>query len=91
MDLYFNGAKVGYIEDVSEFIIPAHGYNDIPFSFSIDPQFILSDIVDIIGIAFQSSDATITLDGYVSMKSGFISATLPIKCNCSLKTKDCVC
>ena len=89
MKLYFNGEYVGYVEDVSAFLIPARGYNDIPFAFSINPQLIISDVTDIIAYAFQSKDGTITLDGYATVKSGFIKATLPIKFNCSVKNMDC--
>jgi len=91
LDLYFNGKKVGYIQDVSKFIIPAKGYNDIPFEFTLDPQFIIKGLVDIVAYATKQKDATITLDGYVNLKSGFIGATVPIKCNCSVANLDCNC
>jgi hypothetical protein len=89
MDLYFNGDKVGYIQDVTSFLLPARGYNDIPFSFSINPQTVLTNITDILAAAFQSGDGIITLDGYATASSGFIKATLPIKFNCSVKNMSC--
>ena len=91
LDFYVNGQKAGYITDITQFVIPARGYSDIPFEFTIDPQLIITDITDIIAYATKSKDAIITLDGYVQLSSGFVKATVPIKCNCSLTKMDCSC
>lgn len=90
LDVYINGDRVGYIEDVSTFIIPAKGYNDIPFSYTINPQYVIKNIVDILAYSTKLKDAIITFDGYAQVKSGFISATIPIKSNCSVKNMECV-
>jgi LEA14-like dessication related protein len=90
LDVYANGERVGYIEDVNTFIIPAKGYTDIPFAYTINPQFIIKNIVDIIAYTTKQEDAIITFDGYIKIKSGFISATVPIKSDCSVKNLECV-
>ena len=90
LDVYANGERVGYIEDVNTFIIPAKGYTDIPFAYTINPQFIIKNIVDIVAYTSKQKDAIITFDGYVKIKSGFISATVPIKSDCSVKNLECI-
>jgi len=91
LQLYFNGENVGYIQDVAPFLIPANGYNDIPFEFDIDPQFIIDNAVYIVEYATKQKDASIGLQGYVSISSGFISTTVPINCTCSMISLDCSC
>lgn len=89
LDVYINGDRVGYVEDVNTFIIPARGYNDIPLAYTIDPQYLIKNLVDIVVYSTKLKDAIITFDGYAQVKSGFISATIPIKSNCSVKNMDC--
>ncbi len=93
MDFYFNGAQVGYVEDTTPFIVPARGTAPISFSFTLNPQLVFGNITDIISYAVQKNDAAISLRGFVSIKSGFVSATLPITydstLNCILYEKNC--
>lgn len=90
LDVYVNGERVGYIEDVNTFIIPSNGYTDIAFAYTVNPQFIIKNVVDIVVFTTKAKDAIITFDGYAKIKSGFISATVPIKSDCSVKNLDCV-
>ena len=89
LDLYVNGDRVGYIEDAQVFIIPARGYTDISLSYTINPQYVIKNVVDIILTSSKLSDAIISFDGYTQVKSGFISATVPIKSICSAKNMEC--
>jgi LEA14-like dessication related protein len=89
LDVYVNGDRIGYVEDPQTFIIPAKGYTDIPLAYTINPQFILKNVVDIILTSTKLNDAIIGFDGYAQVKSGFISATVPIKSSCSAKNMEC--
>lgn len=89
LDVYVNGERIGYIEDVNTFIIPANGYTDISFAYTLNPQFIIKNVVDIVAYTTRSKDAILTFDGYAKIKSGFISATVPIKSDCSVKNLEC--
>ena len=91
LKLYLNKEEVGYIEDVQEFVIPARGFNDISFSYTINPQFLVKNITNIVLGSVSSKDATLTLDGYAKIRSGFIRVTVPILCDCSVKNYDCNC
>jgi hypothetical protein len=85
MNFYFNGAEVGYIEDSTPFIIPARGTAPISFSFTLNPQLVFGNITNIINYALQKEDAAVSLRGFASIKSGFVSATLPITYDSTLK------
>lgn len=92
LEFFYQGVYVGYIEDTSNAegqLIPANGYNDLEFRFSINPQLIIRDSADLLAFALKQIDPIITLDGNIKLESGFIKATVPIKMNCSLQTLDC--
>jgi hypothetical protein len=91
LKVYINGQEAGYVNDITTSLIPAKGYSDIPFEFSINPQYLLKDASDILAYTLKQKDAIITLNGYVSVKSGFVKATVPIKCNCSVQKLECDC
>jgi hypothetical protein len=91
LKVYINGTESGYVNDITQSIIPANGYSDIPIAFTINPQYLFTDASDILSYTLKQKDAIITLKGYVSVKSGFVSATLPIDCDCSIQKLDCNC
>lgn len=91
LKVYINGQEAGYVNDITQSLIPAQGYSDIPIAFTLDPQYLISDVSDILAYSMKQKDAIITLNGYVSVKSGFVSATIPIKCDCSIQKLDCNC
>jgi LEA14-like dessication related protein len=92
MTFGFNNENIGYIKDSGiAHLIPANGYNDLEFEFQLNPQFIIKNAVDIIAYATKQKDATITLDGNISVSSGFVHVTVPINCNCSIAKLDCAC
>lgn len=84
-DLYLQGKNVGFISQDESFIVPSRGSTNIPLSISINPQYVFKNLIDVtLGIA-KSKDIMFKLDGYANVKSGFISTTLPIKYETSLK------
>lgn len=91
LDVYLNGVYIGYIMDNRENVIPARGYNDLSFDFSLNPQFVFSNALDIITTGLSQSDTMMGLEGFIKLKSGFIGATVKIDCECSVKNLDCNC
>jgi hypothetical protein len=89
--MYLNNNYIGWIEDKSEFVIPAKGFSDIPIGFSINPQQIFKNIFDIISVGSRLKDAIFSFDGAVQVRSGFISTSVKLKCDCSIKNYDCNC
>ena len=91
LDVYVNGEKSGYVNDVKQTLIPANGYTDIDIQFSINPQYLIKDATDILAYTLKKKDAIITLSGYVQVSSNFVSTTVPIVCNCSIQKLECDC
>ena len=91
LKVYINGQESGYVNDINPTLIPANGYSDIPIAFTINPQYLFSDVSDILAYSLKTKDAIITLNGYVSVKSGFVKATIPVKCDCSVQKISCDC
>jgi hypothetical protein len=85
MNVSFNQVEVGYIEDTTPFIIPARGTAPISFNFTLNPQLIFGDITNIINYALQKEDASVSFRGFVSIKSGFVKASIPITYDSTLK------
>lgn len=85
LDFYFNGEKVGYLEDATAFVLPAQGTTTIPLKYTLNPQLVFGNISDIISYTFNQKDAAISIRGYARLKSGFIKATLPIEYNTTIK------
>lgn len=85
LDFYFNGKKVGYIEDTTPFVIPAKGSTVIPFNFTLNPQLVIGNAVDIVSYGLRQKDAAISVRGYGKLKSGFVKATLPISYDTTIK------
>lgn len=85
LDLYLEDKNVGYIKEENPFIIPANGSSDITLFISINPQYVLKNITDILLGVGKSRDIKFKVDGFASIKSGFFKATLPIKYETSLK------
>ena len=85
LDILLEGQNVGYITETKEFIIPANGSSKIPIHISINPQSIFKNIVNLLLITSKQKDVKFAFDGYANIKSGFISTTLPIKYENTLK------
>jgi len=85
LDLYLQGKNVGYVSEVKPFILPARGSANIPVHVSVSPQDILRNIIDLtLGVGKQK-DVMFKLKGFANVSSGFISTTLPIEYETSLK------
>lgn len=84
-DIYVQGKNVGFIKEEKQFIIPANGSSEVPLYISVNPQAVFKNIIDVTLLSAQSKDVMFTLDGYVNVKSGFISTTIPVKYETSIK------
>jgi hypothetical protein len=91
LDLYLNREYVGWLRDSGKFVIPANGYNDIGFDFTLTPQYVLQNIIDIVYIATKQNDALFGLVGIAKVKSGFMNYVVDLDCECSTKNIDCNC
>jgi LEA14-like dessication related protein len=85
LDLYLMGVRVGYINEDKPFVIPARGSSDIPLNISINPQIIFKNIIDVTSGIGKNKDVMFKFDGFAKIKSGFVSTTLPITYETSIK------
>jgi LEA14-like dessication related protein len=86
LDLYLNEIKVGTIDESNSILILPTKSTDISYKINFEPQLILKNIVNLVTLAVSLKDMTIRAEGYVKVKSGFISTTLPFSYNNNLKS-----
>lgn len=85
LDLYLDGKNVGFVNEVRKFIIPAHGSTNIPIHVSVNPQAIFKNIIDLTLGVFKNKDLKFKLSGYVNIKSGILSTTIPVEYETSIQ------
>jgi len=85
MDIYLNNQNMGYVSETKEFILPAHGSSSVPLHISINPQAILKDLINLALGFVKDKDFMFKLKGFANVKSGFISTTLPIEYETSIR------
>lgn len=78
LDVYINNTKVGSVQQVAPFIIPAMGYADAELNVNISPELLLGDALNLLtsGIATGSNGAVMVV-GYAKVKSSFLTITVP--------------
>lgn len=86
LDVLINGVKVGNVNEVKNIPILPSKTSDISFNFSFSPKLIGLNIVELVSSSVNSKDLILKLEGYVKMKSGFISASLPFEYENNLKS-----
>jgi hypothetical protein len=85
LTLFLEDKEVGFVKEVKEFIIPARGSSIVPIFISINPQYVLKNLTDIVLGIGRSKDVRFRMEGYASIQSGFVRTTLPIKYQTTLK------
>jgi len=58
---------------------------DVSYKFSFNPSLIIKNIVNILTLTVQLKDVVIVGDGYMKVKSGFLSTTIPFAYQNTLK------
>lgn len=85
LDVFVEGSNVGYVSENKEFLIPSNGSSDIDLAFSFNPQVILKNLSNIILSGLGKKDLAFGLKGFANVKSGFISTTIPIDYQTTIK------
>lgn len=85
VDFYFNGEFVGYLEDYTPFIIKARQTTPVTSEFTLNPQLVLGNITNIVLFSSTMKDASFKVIGQAKVKSGFISVTVPIEFETTLR------
>jgi LEA14-like dessication related protein len=85
LDLYLQNTNVGFISDDRGFVIPAKGTSLVPLHISINPQSIFKNLIDVTLGVGREKDVRFKFSGFAKIKSGFLSTTLPIKYETSIR------
>jgi LEA14-like dessication related protein len=86
LDVLVNEVKVGNVNEVKDILILPSKSTDISFNFSFSPKLIGMNIVQLISASTMTKDIKLRLEGYIKMKSSFISASLPFEYENNLKS-----
>jgi LEA14-like dessication related protein len=85
LDVIMNGTKVGSINESSEFTIMPTKTTEVSYKFSFNPSLVIKNIVNILTLTVALKDVVIVADGYMKVKSGFLSTTIPFTYQNTLK------
>jgi LEA14-like dessication related protein len=85
LDVMMNGTKVGSINESSEFTIMPTKTTEVSYKFSFNPSLVIKNIVNILTLTVALKDVVIVADGYMKVKSGFLSTTVPFTYQNTLK------
>jgi len=83
--IYVDGKYAGWVEDLEPFSLTPRGTSTVSLNFHLDPSSFITSYEDILLYTVFGGDLPIVSEGYISVKSGFISATLPIKYETSIR------
>jgi LEA14-like dessication related protein len=85
LDLYVNNALVGNINEVKDILVKANGFSDFSFRISFNPKIVLKNIINIVTLSVALKDVVVNLKGYIKVKSGIISTSIPFEYSTTLK------
>lgn len=86
LDVLVNEVKVGNVNEIKDILILPSKSTDISFNFSFSPKLIGMNIIQLISASTMTKDIKLRLEGYIKMKSSFISASLPFEYENNLKS-----
>jgi LEA14-like dessication related protein len=86
LDAYLNGETVANINEVKDIFVKANGSSDFSFRLAISPKMVLGNIVNIVTLSAATKDLFLNLKGYVKIKSGFLSISLPFEYQNNIKS-----
>lgn len=86
LDAYINGQNVATINEVKDIFVRANGNSDFSFRVSVIPKLVLGNIVNIVSLTTALKDLYLNLDGYIKVKSGFLTLSLPFKYQNNIKS-----
>lgn len=85
LDVLIEGETWGNITELSPIIIPAKGYSLIELQVTIYAKDIRNNVVNLAGKILQKKDASVVINGYAKVKSGWIKTTVPFTYETTLK------
>lgn len=78
LEVFLDTEKIGVIQREETFDYPAKSSIAIDLSTTFQTGYIISNAVDIIMNLINRKEVKIRIEGFAKIKSGFVSATIPI-------------
>jgi LEA14-like dessication related protein len=85
LDFTMNGVKVGSINESQEFVILPTKTSQVRYNFTFNPSLVFKNIVNIATLTLSLKDVKFVADGYIKVKSSFLSTTVPFTYENTLK------
>jgi LEA14-like dessication related protein len=85
LDFTMNGVKVGSINESQEFVILPTKTSQVRYNFIFNPSLVFKNIVNIATLTLSLKDVKFVADGYIKVKSSFLSTTVPFTYENTLK------
>lgn len=85
LDVLIDGTKVANVEEVKDILVPAKGYSDVEIKVAFNPKQIGQNILNLALGFLSKMDSNIRLDGYMTVKAGFIKTSVPFYYNTTAK------
>jgi LEA14-like dessication related protein len=77
-DVYLDNMKIGNVQNLDKFILPAKGYSDVKLIVTFSPKQILADVVKLANSYLITKDLSIKAKGYIKIKlGGMFNITVP--------------
>lgn len=78
LEVFLDTEKIGVIQKEEPFQYPAKSSIDVDLSTIFQTGYIVSNAVDILFSLLSKKEIRLRIEGYAKIKSGFISATIPL-------------
>jgi LEA14-like dessication related protein len=85
LDVYMDDVKLGNVQEVNPIIIPAMGYSDVEVKVNFSPVQIGQNAINLIQNYAQKNDSVIRTAGYMKVKAGFVSTSVPFEYTTTIK------
>lgn len=77
LDVYLDNVKLGSVQQVAPFLIPARGYSDAQLLVNFSPALLVGDALNLLTGTALSGDMAVQVLGYAKIKSSFLTLTIP--------------
>lgn len=79
LEVYFNGVKVGEVNEIKDIPIEPLKSSNISFVFNFNPTLLGRNILNLITLTVAAKDIILDIRGYVKVRSGFVKSTIPFE------------
>ena len=79
LEVYFNGVKVGEVNEIKDIPIEPMQSSNISFVFNFNPRLLGQNILNLLTLTIAAKDIILDVRGYVKVRSGVLKSTIPFE------------